>query len=119
MKAELEFISMAYSDMFGKSIPATTLNNTVWCYAGSNDKALMTDRIIRSYLNSPSANLPSTNEMNDNPEVFITNTYKRFYHRNPDAMEIYQWKQMIKNDPKLLPSTIYYAFLTSNEYRYK
>lgn len=118
-KKEIEFISIAYSDLFGKTIPADELSNTIRCYAGSNDKDLMTDRIIRSYLNRSNITIPSKVQMLNDVPAFISNTYTKFYQRPPTEMEKYKAVQLINNSPTLTPTLVYYSFLTSDEYKFK
>ncbi|MDZ4758123.1 MAG: hypothetical protein SGJ10_08295 [Bacteroidota bacterium] len=118
-KKELEFISIAYSDLFGKTIPANELNNSVSCYAGSNDKYFITDRIIRSYLNRGNIIIPTKQQMQGDIPKFISNTYTKFYQRPPTEMEKWKLEQLITKNTTLTPSVIYYSFLTSNEYKFK
>ena len=118
LKKQIEFISTAYSDVFGKSIPADELSNTINCYSGMEDKDLVTDRIIRSYLNRDNLVLQSSQQMRDNLPGFVNATYNKFYHRPPTEMESYKLQQMITADPKLSAATVYYSFLTSDEYKY-
>jgi len=118
-KKEIEFISIAYSDLFGKTIPADELSNSIRCYSGSNDKDLITDRIIRSYLNRSNIIIPSKVQMLNDVPTFISNTYTKFYQRPPTEMEKYKAVQMINNNSTLTPTIIYYSFLTSDEYKFK
>lgn len=119
LKKELEFISVAYSDLFGKSIPADELTNSIRCYAGSNDKELITDRIIRSYLNRGNIVIPSKQKMNDDLPEFVKTVYTKFYQRPPTAMEQWKLEKLITGNTTLTPTHIYYSFLTSEEYKFK
>lgn len=118
-KKEIEFISIAYSDLFGKTIPGDELKKSIWCYAGSNDKELITDRIIRSYLNRSNIIIPSKTQMLSDIPTFVSNTYAKFYQRPPTEMEKWKMQQMITNNASLTPTIIYYSFLTSDEYKFK
>lgn len=118
-KQDLEFISSAYSDLFGKAIPETELNSAIRCYAGTSDKSLITDRIIRSYLNNPNVNVPTAKQMRNDVDAFTKNTYSRFYHRDPSEMELYKVSKSIKDDLNMTPEIVYFSFLTSNEYKFK
>lgn len=118
LKKQIEFISNAYSDIFGKSIPGDELNNSVNCYAGVGDKDLVTDRIIRSYLNRDNLILPSNNQINTDLPGFVVATYNKFYHRPPTEMENWKMQQLITNDLNLTTASIYYSFLTSDEYKF-
>ncbi len=118
-KKEIEFISIAYSDLFRKTIPADELSNAIRCYAGSNDKDLITDRIIRSYLNRSNIIIPTKQQMLNDAPTFISNTYTKFYQRPPTEMEKWKMQQLITSSSTLTPILIYYSFLTSDEYKFK
>lgn len=118
-KKEIEFISIAYSDLFGKTITADELSNSIRCYSGSNDKDLVTDRIIRSYLNRSNIIIPSKVQMLNDVPTFVSNTYTKFYQRPATEMEKYKTVQLINNNSTLTPTIIYYSFLTSDEYKFK
>lgn len=117
-KSDLEFLSLAYSDLFGSTIPANELNRMVIAYESMGDKALVADMIIRNLLNSPGVQIPSGSSMRANPDQFITDTYRKFFIREPGEYERWYLRQLITEDPDMTPEMIYYAFLTSAEYRY-
>ncbi len=118
-KKEIEFISIAYSDLFGKTIPADELSNAIRCYAGSNDKDMITDRIIRSYLNRSNIIIPSQQQVKNDVPTFVSKTYTKFYQRPPTEMEKFKMEQLINTNSTLTPTIIYYSFLTSDEYKFK
>src|SRR5579872_4052528 len=67
LKEQIQFISNAYADLFGQAIPPDELSNAVNCYASVGDKDIVTDRIIRSYLNGGNLLLPTQTQMNADP----------------------------------------------------
>ena len=73
---------------------------------------------IRNFLNAPGANVPSSQAMRSDVNRFITDTYKKFYVREPGEYELWYLGNLIQNDPDMTPEMIYYAFLTSDEYRF-
>jgi hypothetical protein len=117
-KNNIEFISIAYSDLFGNTISNDKLTNLSIAYDAFGDKKLMEDLIIRNFLKSPQAIIPSVSEMNSNKETFIKNAYRKFLNREPSEMEIWQFKKIVDEDPSITPEMVYYSFLTSNEYRH-
>lgn len=117
-KKELEFITLAYSDLFDKPIDNAELQQTAFTYAAIGDKDLVTDMLIRDFLKRDNAPLPSDFEMRLNIPVFVENTYQKFYHRKPTEMEKWYWNDAIGKDADITPSLIYYTFLTSEEYRF-
>jgi hypothetical protein len=117
-KSTTEFISIAYSDLFGTTIANDALAKLFTAYSSFGDKKLIEDRIIRNFLDLPGANVPTDQQMRNDIPVFLTNSYKKFFNRNPNEFEKYYLKSMIENDTTITPEMMYYSFMTSNEYRY-
>jgi len=118
LKTNLEFISICYSDLFGTSITNDKLIILSTAYESFGDKKLMGDIIIRNFLNTPGAQIPSKQFMTNDLDGFITNSYKKFYNRTPSEMELWSLKNIINTDTSITPEQLYYSFLTSNEYRF-
>ena len=118
LKGDLEFISLAYSDLFGSTLSENQLLALVGGYNAVGDKGLIADIIVRNFLNSPGADVPSVEQMKADVSAFIKATYRRFYVREPGEYELWYFENLIAEDPDITPEIIYYAFLTSDEYRY-
>lgn len=117
-KSDLEFLSLAYADLFGTTISSIQLNVMVQAYESMGDKTLIADIIIRNLLSSPGANIPTDASMRNDLDGFINDTYKKFFIRLPGEYESWYLNQLITEDPDFSPEMVYYAFLTSDEYRY-
>ena len=118
LKSDLEFVSLAYADLFGTSIPENVLTQMVVAYNSLGDKVLIADIQIRNMLNRPEASVPSDQEMRANVDQFVIDTYKKFYVREPSEYELWYFRNLINEDSDITPEIVYYAFLTSDEYRY-
>ncbi len=118
IKSELEFISLAYSDLFGTTLTNDQLLSLVVAYNSLGDKGLIADIIVRNFLNNPGADVPSVQEMEADIPGFIKDTYQRFYVREPSEYELWYLQDLIVNDEDMTPEILYYAFLTSDEYRF-
>ncbi len=118
VKSTTEFVSIAYSDIFGSTIPQNYLQQLTLAYLSFGDNKLIEDVIIKNMLNAPGVQLPTQPQMQADIDGFITNSYKKFYNRLPSEYELWQMHQLIQADPQITPELIYYAFLTSDEYRY-
>jgi len=118
LKSDLEFISLAYSDLFGTTLTENQLLALVTGYNAMGDKGLISDIIIRNFLNNPQADVPSMQEMQADVPAFIQATYRRFFVREASEYELWYFENLIANDAEMTPEIIYYAFLTSDEYRY-
>lgn len=118
VKSDIEFISVAYTDLFGSIIPQNELDDLALAYAAFGDKKVIIDMIIRNFLNDPAVDIPSQTEMDADPDAFVEATYRKFYVRQPTEFEKWFVKDKINASQTLTPELVYYAFLTSNEYRY-
>lgn len=118
LKTTTEFIAIAYSDIFGSSIPQNKLDEIALVYESFGDKKLMEDIIIKNFLNNPSAQIPSHTDMNADLDKFISDAYKKLYNREPLETEAFKLKEFIKSNNAITPAMVYYALMTSNEYRY-
>lgn len=118
VKNTLEFISIAYSDLFGTSIGAGDLTDLSLCYLAFGDRKFIEDLIIRNYLNKPGVIIPSLAAMNADIPAFVQNTYRKFYNRDPNEFEKWQIVNYITSTSNITPELVYYSFMTSDEYRY-
>lgn len=118
VKSTVEFISIAYSDLFGNTINQATLTDLGTAYVAFADRKLIEDMIIRNFLNTPGIDIPTLTDMNANVPTFIINSYKKFYNREPNEFELWQMENLIESDAAITPELVYYAFMTSTEYRY-
>ena len=117
VKASTEYISIAYADVFGKSISSELLSELTTSYVSFGDVSVIEDLIIRNFLAHPDAKIPSNSTMRADIELFVKDCYNQFYGREPNAQEVWYFKDKISSNSGLTPDVVYYIFLTSNEYR--
>lgn len=118
LKSESEFISIAYSDLFGNAISYNELQKIQDPYLSFGDKSLIVDLIIRNFLSKPNVDIPTDAAMRSNVASFVTDAYLKIYNRKPNEFEQWKMEQLINTDNAITAELIYYALLTSNEYRY-
>lgn len=118
VKTTTEFISIAYADIFGTTIPANDLTQLSVLYSAFGDKKLMENMIIKNFLNAPGVAIPTKAQMNADITSFLQNTYTKFLNRTPNEFELYGTKVLVQADTSITPELIYYGMLTSNEYRH-
>jgi len=119
LKSTTEFISIAYSDIFGTVISTNKLADLTTIYKAFGDKKLIEQMVIKNFLNEPTNLIPvidttSVTTIKD----FVTDAYKKLYNRNPDEYELWFVADMITKDNDLTAELVYYSLMTSNEYRY-
>lgn len=118
IKTTVEFISIAYQDLFGSTISAQKLASLSVAYTAFGDKKLIEDMIIKNFINQPNTTIPTPAYMQGDKKKFIAETYKKIYNRNPGEYEIWFLEKQITDNSSLTPKMIYYALMTSDEYRY-
>jgi hypothetical protein len=118
LKNDLEFISIAYTDLHGSTIPQDKLEEMALCYTAFGDKRLMIDMVILNMLNEPGVLIPAEATMLADPNQFVVDTYHKFYVRQPSQFEEWWLADKIRTDTALSPELVYYTFMTSDEYRY-
>ena len=62
--------------------------------------------------------MPTVAEMKADIPAFVTDLYNRFYVREPSEYELWYLQDLIMRDEAMTPEILYYAFLTSDEYRF-
>ncbi|MEL6135606.1 MAG: hypothetical protein AAFR59_19780, partial [Bacteroidota bacterium] len=92
LKSDLEFLSLAYADLFGNTITEDQLNAMTIGYNALGDRTLIADIIVRNMLNDPEADVPTSQNMRADIDQFIADTYLKFYVREPGAYERWQLK---------------------------
>ena len=80
---------------------------------------LIEEMIIKNFLNEPVnliAEIDRTSSMTI--EIFVADTYKKLFNRNPDEYELWFIADMIQRDSAVTAELIYFSLMSSNEYRY-
>ena len=119
LKTTSEFISIAYSDIFGTVISTAKLAELTTTYKAFGDKILIEEMVIKNFLNEPSIQIPTidrTSEITIN--TYVNDAYKKLFNRTPDEYELWFVTDMIQKDIDLNSELIYFSLMTANEYRY-
>jgi hypothetical protein len=119
IKSTTEFISIAYSDIFGTTIPHEGLVKLQVAYSAFGDQKLIEQLVIRNFLNQSGTNaIPTNNQMRTNIPLFLEQSYVKFFGRKPNEFEANFLKNLIETDASISPEIVYFGMMTSNEYRY-
>lgn len=118
VKSLTEFISIAYTDLFGQNISQAQLQTLAVPYAGFGDLKLIEELIIKNFLNEPTVIIPTDAQMRANVDQFLLETYQKFLNRYPNEFELWHMKNVIEENEDITPDLVYFAIMTSNEYRY-
>lgn len=118
VKSLTEFISIAYTDLFGEVISQQQLQTLAVPYAGFGDLKIIEELIIKNFLNEPTVQIPTNSAMRANIDQFLFDTYQKFLNRAPNEFELWHMKNLIEENQDITPELVYYSIMTSNEYRY-
>ena len=117
-KSTVEFISIAYSDLVGSTISQNDLSKVTLLYLACGDKRLLEDLLIKNIVNSELVNISTNEVMRADVTAFVNNTYLKLFNREPNELELFNLKKQITENISITPKLIYYAMMTSDEYRY-
>lgn len=115
-KTSEQFISILYTDLFNEPISSDGLNDFSEVMLSFGDKGLMNTMALENMLNSFEVDIPSSDEMRNDIDKFIDETYLRFYLRYPSEYEKKYFHDLIEGDAGITPELVYAAFAQSNEY---
>ena len=119
LKSTTEFISIAYSDIFGTVITADKLADLSTMYRAFGDKKLIEEMVIKNFLNESTIQIPQIDRISETSiQNFVTDSYKKLFNRTPDEYELWFVTDMIQKDDDLTSELIYFSLMTANEYRY-
>lgn len=119
LKTDIEFVSIAHTDIFGSNISSNNLENIVTTYKSFGDKSLTIEMIIRKFIDDGGTNITAIDRSSKTSiESFVINTYKKLYNRDPDAFEKWYLSDLIANDDVINAEIVYFSMMTANEYRY-
>ena len=119
LKTDIEFVSIAHTDIFGSNISSKDLENIVTTYKSFGDKSLTIEMIIRKFIDDGGTNITAIDRSSKSSiESFVINTYKKLYNREPDAFEKWYLSDLIANDDVINAEIVYFSMMTANEYRY-
>lgn len=117
-KTPEQYISILYANLFQTSIPVDVLGVLGEVRVAIGDKQMANELILNGFVHEPDVLILSNNEMRNNIDQFIDQTYLRFFLRAPTAYEKFELKKMIEDDTNLTPELIYQGFALSNEYQF-
>jgi hypothetical protein len=119
LKSTTEFISIAYSDIFGTVITTNKLAELSTMYKAFGDKKLIEEMVIKNFLNEPTIQIPQIDRTSvATIQNFVTDSYKKLFNRTPDEYELWYVAESIVMDSDLTAELVYFSLMTANEYRY-
>lgn len=117
-KSNAQFISILHTNLFQLAISSGEVFELDEAFRSIGDQDLAREVLISNFFNETGVALPTVTEMNANLDLFVEETFKRFFVRTPNEAEKTWVKNFINTNPQLTPENIYFAFAISNEYQF-
>lgn len=119
LKTDIEFVSIAYNDLYGSNIPHNELEEIITSYKSFGDKSLVIELIIKKFIVDESSDIPNLLRISRGSiETFVEETYEKLYNRTPNAFEKWHMTELIMNNTAIDAEMVYFSMMTANEYRY-
>lgn len=118
LKSMGQYIAVLYTNIFQRGISPTELQEIESAMASLGDKTLARRMVISNFLRKTGAHVPSMEEMREDVDAFVQDTYVRFLIRNPTQAELIYLRNFIESRPQLEPHIIYTTFALSDEYQF-
>ncbi|GIV34477.1 MAG: hypothetical protein KatS3mg031_2012 [Chitinophagales bacterium] len=117
LKTDAQFISIAYTDLFGRAIPPMELEQIKNIFLSQGDVTLNYDGYISYLLERADSLLPPDSLMRADIESFTERLYLALLNRRPGQYEIFNMATVIRNNPDIKVRDVYFALMTSEEYK--
>jgi len=118
LKTSEQWVSILHTNLFQTALSGSEIFEISQVIQSTGDKQLTREVIISNFMNKQGVIMPSKEEMNNDLNTFITQTYQRFLVRNPTKAELAYFTAYITANPNVDPELIYFSFALSNEYLY-
>lgn len=119
LKTDLEFISIAYTDLFSSTISQNELKDIIFTYKSFGDKTLVIQMIVKKFLDDQNNTIGSIDRTStETISDFVEESYMKLFNRKPDAFEKWHFTNFINNNTTITSKIFYYSLMTSDEYRY-
>ena len=118
LKSSNQFISILHANLFQKALSANELVEISRCIESIGDKEVAHEIILSNFMNKEGVIIPSDSLMRDDLNLFIEESYKRFFVRDITEAEREFFLSFFESHPNVSAEMVYMAFSLSNEYQY-
>ena len=118
LKSAHQYISILYANLFQQALSANELVEISRCIQSIGDKQVAHEIVLSNFMNKESIIIPSDSLMRDDLNLFIEETYKRFFVRDITEAEREFFINFFESHPDVSAEMVYMAFSLSNEYQY-
>ncbi|MGY8989270.1 MAG: hypothetical protein ACKVJA_03330 [Flavobacteriales bacterium] len=118
LKSANQYISIVHANLFQQALAANELVEISNCIQSIGDKQVVHEIILSNFMNKEGVIMPSDSLMRDDLDLFIEETYKRFFVRDITEAEREFFLSFFQSHPNVSAEMVYMAFSLSNEYQY-
>ena len=118
LKSTAQYISILYANLFQKALSANELVEITRCIESIGDKEVAHEIVLSNFMNQTGVTLPSDSLMRADLDMFLEETYKRFYVRDITEAEREFFLKFFESHPNVSAEMVYSAFSLSNEYQF-
>ena len=118
LKSIPQYISILYANLFQKALSANELVEITDCITSIGCKEVANEIVLSNLMNNTGVIMPSDSLMRTDVDVFLEDTYKRFFIRDITEAEREYFKNFLQTHPDVSVEMVYTAFSLSNEYQF-
>ena len=118
LKTNEQWVAIVHTNLFQSAMSANDLYNAARVFESIGDQSLAREVLLSNFFNQPNLSLMTRDEMLENLDAFLDETYLRFYTRFPTQAERTYVREFVLNNPGMTPELVYMSFALSDEYRY-
>jgi len=118
LKTNEQWVAIVHTNLFQAGMPANDLYNAARVFESIGDQSIAREVLLSNFFNQPDLDLLTREEMLEDLDAFIDETYLRFYTRFPTQAERTFVREFVLNNPGMTPELVYMSFSLSDEYRY-
>mgnify|MGYP001161293208 CR=1 FL=1 len=118
LKSSNQFLSILYANLFQEALSANELFEISRCIQSIGDKEVAHEIVFSNFMNKNGVIIPSDSVMREDLDLFIEETYKRFFVRDISEAEREFFISFFESHPYVSAEMVYMAFAMSNEYQY-
>ena len=118
LKTISQYISILYANLFQKALSANELVEITNCIESIGDKEVAHEIVLSNFMNSDDVIIPSDSLMRADLDVFLEETYKRFFIRDITQAEREFFLNFFNSNPNVSAEMVYMSFALSNEYQF-
>ncbi len=118
LKSTNQYIAILHANLFQQALSANELVEISRCIESIGDKHVAHEIVLSNFMNKQGVFIPSDSLMRYDLDLFIEETYKRFFVRDITEAEREFFINFFESNPNVSAEMVYTAFSLANEYQY-